>query len=193
MPTSTREAIERAIHWIGISIEERDVDRRLVWVCAALEALLSLKSDRRKGETIARRLALLYARRGRPMVHPSAQLLRYEGRSALVHGSRVRVATEEDYHALRVAATEGVEMFIEYALEARLKRHAGLLADLDRREDLLMLADWLERGAAKKSPSGRIARDARLHASRVGHILLAIENLWSEVVAEVRRHMPARE
>lgn len=58
-PPNLKSLVERALHWIGLSISEVDPDIKIAFLCTALETLLTTKSDRMKGEKIAYRGYLL--------------------------------------------------------------------------------------------------------------------------------------
>jgi len=45
-----------AILWIGRAIDEPDLDIKIVYLSTALEAILTISADRRKGETLAYRM-----------------------------------------------------------------------------------------------------------------------------------------
>jgi hypothetical protein len=90
-----RKRFERALMWIGRSIEEEDPDIKIINLSTALETILTDKSDRMKGETLAYRILLLNAHVKKPFIDPAKVLWIYELRSEIIHGSRIGIASDE--------------------------------------------------------------------------------------------------
>lgn len=189
-PPKLREDLERAFHWVGVAAVERDLDRRMIALCIALEAILAMKNDRRKGEAISRRMALLFMRANRPLPHPSGLLLRYEGRSVVVHGTGLDVASEEDYGDLRSAATEVLCLFIDFAQGQERRRRPQLLKALDQRRDLLKLAAWLEDAFPGDPNSVALVKDIRLLTSPLRRVWRAVIALGVTLKTELRGQLP---
>lgn len=144
LPARFRRAVELSLHWIGLATVQADHDMKAVMLCTALEALLCTAGDQRKGETIARRLAILYLQAGEGMPHPSRVLIGYEGRGNVVHGSRLGVLGDEDCRLLLTASNEAVGMIVERARSRPGLSKPKLLGELDRPDDLTKLVTWLE-------------------------------------------------
>ena len=104
-----RKSFRNAITWFGRSIEEEDLDTRIVFLSTALESILTTISDKEKGETIAYRMLLLNTYLEDSYVHPSRVLYIYELRSKIIHGSELAVSTKDDYATMRHVTRETIE------------------------------------------------------------------------------------
>ncbi len=130
VPPKVASALLRALEWIGSSITRESYDDKVVDLCTALECMLGLKSDGRKGEAIALRYILLSGLRGGLYIMPHMILPAYQTRSQVIHGSHRRVATPIQYTALREIAMETVTMVLDVVQRDNSIRTVKHLVDL---------------------------------------------------------------
>ena len=116
-----RKRFERALMWIGRSIEEEDPDIKIINLSTALETILTRKSDRMKGETLASRILLLNAHVKRPFIHPAKVLRIYELRSDIIHGSQIGIASDREYSTMKFVAIETLRYSLEIIRRDGLK------------------------------------------------------------------------
>jgi hypothetical protein len=117
-----RKRFERALMWIGRSIEEEDPDIKIINLSTALETILTDKSDRMKGETLAYRILLLNAHVKKPFIDPAKVLWIYELRSEIIHGSRIGIASD-----MKFVAIETLRYSLEIIRRDGLKRHKDFI------------------------------------------------------------------
>lgn len=126
-----REPIERAIYWIGRAINLSDWDDKVVSLCVGLETLLTSKSDLRKGEAIAYRMALLSAECESDFFAPSRILSIYETRSSVIHGSSIGIASKREYSAMLRTAIWTLKNCIKFVSREQIKDRTELIKKLD--------------------------------------------------------------
>lgn len=136
--------IDRAIHWLGNAIEQEDYDQRVAQICTALESLLCSKSENRKGEPIAYRMALLATLTGDGFMHPADVLWVYKLRSTVVHGSDIEVVGEAEYHRILNAARRALKSYIELIQTNDLKNYKALIQHLESSPEAKELLKWLD-------------------------------------------------
>lgn len=109
LPPRLRESLLRAIEWTGTSPIQRSYDDKVLSLCTALECFLATKDIRNKGAAIALHTMLLgMATRGF-YDNPLRIYGLYELRSDIVHGSKHRVATVNDYQQLQLMTLDALE------------------------------------------------------------------------------------
>lgn len=113
LPVKLKSAFERALYWMGVSLDEGDPDRKVIALCSALESMLSTKDERMKGERIAFRYCLLCAVTQRPWVWPQDVLEIYNRRSVVVHGSGLDLATPRDASTLSLVMRDVLDCFVK--------------------------------------------------------------------------------
>lgn len=120
-PNKLKTAIKRAIFWFGKAMRDRDYDDKIIALCAAMESLLTVRSDKMKGETLAYRLVLLNSFLERPFLNPFKLLWIYELRSKVIHGSSLNEATKAEYGTLRRVTRDTISNFISVAEAQNVK------------------------------------------------------------------------
>jgi hypothetical protein len=143
---SLTSALLRALEWIGSSITRDSYDDKVVDLCTAMECMLSTKSDGLKGQAIALRYMLLTERVSKNYVYYHAVLPVYEIRSQVIHGSRRRVASGQDYQLMREIAINTFRMAMQFLKQidgvASIAKLVALLeSDADRVEQVTWLLD----------------------------------------------------
>ncbi len=145
--------IERAIYWISKSIEEVDTDLKIITLCTAMETLLTIKSDKRKGEAIAYRMALLELQYEETIRHPVESLWVYELRSKIIHGSSIEVTTKAEYFTLLRDTRNTLRKFIRYADKTNITKQSDLIKSLETSEIAERLLYWLDEYSDESSGS----------------------------------------
>ena len=102
-------------------MRDRDYDDKIIALCAAMESLLTVRSDKMKGETLAYRLVLLNSFLERPFLNPFKLLWIYELRSKVIHGSSLNEATKAEYGTLRRVTRDTISNFISVAEAQNVK------------------------------------------------------------------------
>lgn len=138
-----REIVERALNWTGLSISEVDYDIKIAYLCTALETLLTTKQDGRKGEKIAYRGYLLTTETEERSTTPQVILRVYEIRSSVVHGSKLGVASKNDFDRLFRFTESVLDGLIKYAIERSLTKPTTIFNELLASKHLTPLQDWL--------------------------------------------------
>jgi hypothetical protein len=113
LPKSIAASLLRGLEWIASSLTREHMDDKIVDLCTAMECMLAVKSDGRKGEAIALRYTLLVGLRSGHYEYPHAPLPIYEVRSTIIHGSDRRVATSREYEAMRRVAVNTLRLALE--------------------------------------------------------------------------------
>lgn len=139
-----KRRIDRAIHWLGIAIEQDDYDQRVAQICTAMESLLCGKDEARKGEPIAYRTALLATLTGDGFMHPAEVLWVYNLRSTVVHGSGIEVVGEAEYYRLLDAARDALKSYIELIQTNDFKNNKALTRHLESSPEAKQLLKWLD-------------------------------------------------
>jgi hypothetical protein len=116
-----------------------------------MEALLTTKGDKRKGETIAYRVALFAGERKRGFIDLDSLLWIYELRSKLVHGSKPLEATNSDYSTLRFVFRETFDNYIEVVSTSGESKPSKIFALLERSEFADKLLDGPKKRDIKES------------------------------------------
>jgi hypothetical protein len=143
-PPKLRERFERALIWIGRSIEEEDPDIKIINLSTALETILTDKSDKKKGETLAYRMLLLNAHVKKPFIHPAKVLRIYELRSEIIHGSQIGIASDQDYSTMRYAAIETLRHSLKVIHKFSLKDPKNFIKTIKSYNESKTILDWLE-------------------------------------------------
>jgi hypothetical protein len=147
VPAGLAAAVLRALEWMGSSVTRESYDDKIVDLCTALECMLTVESDRLKGEAIALRYALLTQRTTNLYATPHAILPIYRLRSEIIHGARRRIAGHTDYTVIRDVATDTVGKILRMAQKNRtILAVKYLIAELEKDADeverlLLMIFD----------------------------------------------------
>ena len=126
-PPKLRERFERALMWIGRSIEEEDPDIKIVNLSTALETILTDKSEGKKGEQLAYRMLLVNAHVKKPFIDPAKVLRIYELRSEIIHGSRIGIASDQEYSTMKFVAIETLRCSLEIIRRDGLKKHKDFI------------------------------------------------------------------
>lgn len=159
-PQAIQNQLRRALHWIGTSITRESYDDKVVDLCTALEALLTVKSDPRKGEAIALRIMLLPSALGEGFFSPFEAYELYELRSRVIHGSGLRVCGRRDYAHLLSLAVVMVSLFVDLVTQDKsITTPAKLISAIEAPDLLSQAISWLER--IKNRSSREIAKFAR--------------------------------
>jgi len=138
-----RERVERALYWLGRAVEGEELDQRVALLCTAMEALLSDKSEVRKGERIAYRMVLLESLRGSSFVHPAQLLWIYTLRSSVVHGSGVDIVTKTEYRTMVHAARRTLKNYVDFVGDNNIRKYSDLIRRIETSEEAKQLSEWL--------------------------------------------------
>ena len=149
--------IERAIYWIGKSIDEGEPDQKVIALCTAMETLLTTKSDKRKGEAISYRMMLLNSLLEESFVDPGKLLWIYELRSGVIHGSNRGEATMVEYYTMLFAARETLYNFIRFINNEKIEKLSQLINKLETSEKVKSLIAWLEKSS---NPYAKVIKEA---------------------------------
>jgi Apea-like HEPN len=141
--TEFKARIDRAIHWLGNAIEQEDYDQRVALICTAMESLLCSKSEGRKGEPLAYRMALLATLTGDSFMHPADVLWVYNLRSTVVHGSGIEVVGQAEYDRMLDAARGALKSYVVFIETNNPKDFAALVGQLESSPEAKQLLDWL--------------------------------------------------
>jgi len=159
-PPAIQNQLRRALHWIGTSITRESYDDKVVDLCTALEALLTVKADPRKGEAIALRIMLLPSALGEGFFSPIEAYELYELRSRVIHGSDLRACGRRDYWHLLSLAVVMVGLFVDLVSQDKsITTPAKLISAIEAPDLLSQAISWLER--IKSRSSRDIANFAR--------------------------------
>jgi hypothetical protein len=150
-PPELRERFERALMWIGRSIEEEDPDIKIINLSTALETILTNKSDGKKGETLAYRMLLLNAHVKRPFIDPAKVLWIYELRSNIIHGSQIEIASDHEYSTMKFVAIETLRYSLELIHKLGLKDHNNFIKAIKSYNESKTILDWLKEQGDKRS------------------------------------------
>lgn len=125
------EQLRRALDWLGTSITREHFDDKVVDLCTALEAMLTTKADKKKGEAIALRSTLLSLLLNERSFDPAVVSRLYELRSRVVHGSARRVCGEREYLILRALSMSTLRNVAALVNKANVKSIRELIAALE--------------------------------------------------------------
>jgi len=151
IPQKFRRRFERALTWIGRSIEEEDPDIKIIDLSTALETILTTKNDPMKGEALASRMLLLFDIVDKPFVHPVEILRIYDLRSQIVHGSEIRISSTDEYHTMLQVAIDTLIYSIEVIRLKDLKDHKKFIDTLESHDNRDQILKWLKEQSDKKS------------------------------------------
>lgn len=161
LPEKLKSAFERALYWMGISLNEGDPDRKIIALCSALESMLCTKDDRMKGERIAFRYCLLCAVAQRHWVWPQDVLEIYNRRSAVVHGSGLDLATPRDATTLSLVMRDVLDCFVEAVEKYEIVKPTDLFKRLETSREA---SGFLEFLLGKKNKPGLLIAGALIEA-----------------------------
>lgn len=134
--------VKRTIHWIGESIREENYDTKIIFLCTAMETLLTTKNDGKKGEKIAYRTLLLENRLSIPLSDPFSLLLIYELRSEVIHGSGLSISGRTEYYTMLNATKKIFNNYINFVHQNNIKKHSTFIKSLESKDDLEWLLTW---------------------------------------------------
>ena len=156
-----RDALLRSLEWIGTRITREHYDHKVVDLCTALEAILTTKSDPRKGEALALRVMLLSMALGTGFRFPGQLHQLYELRSNVIHGAKLGECGRNDYLTLKRIAEESVLNVIKLSdAQGPFSRPYDVITYLETRDRLEEAASWLDQYADENTIE--VAHYARL-------------------------------
>jgi hypothetical protein len=139
MPPKMTKAMLRALRWLGSSVQDKELEDKLVKCFFALETLLTPgKGDRQKGQPLAFRLSLLELRvLGDFYQDPDPLYQLYRKRSIIAHGGDIEkdAVTKEDIRYLEIR----VWRVILYVADAVVTANQGEISSTHK------LVSWIER------------------------------------------------
>ena len=138
------ERLRRVIKWIGRSIEEEDIDLKIIYLCIALESLLTSRSEGKKGQALAFRMLLIHFCAEKPFLLPAYVLYYYVLRSVIIHQGFMGSATKDDYETLRSISTEILIHSIFIIKENGIKNYKEFMNKLEMKERVKEVRSWLE-------------------------------------------------
>lgn len=145
LESDLRKRFVRALTWIGRGIEEEDSDIKIIFLSTALETILTIFNDKRKGEALASRMLLLNTIVDKGFIHPSNVLFIYELRSEIVHGSKLGTASKKEYFTMLHVTIETLINSIEVIRSKGLKSHTEFIATLDSHDKREQVINWLNK------------------------------------------------
>lgn len=165
---SLQEILERSLNWMGLSIREPNNDVKIAFLCTALEAMLTTKSDARKGERLAYRAYLISMEANDPEggLSPHKILHLYNLRSIVVHGSNTDIGSHQHYWTLYNITKTTFESFLKIAYDRRLPKQSRIFSELLRSQYVAGLLDWL--GSFNDEASRAIAESLRAELLSTG-------------------------
>ena len=145
------ECFERALIWIGRSIEEEDLDIKIIKLSIALETILTTINDPRKEEAITARIMLLNDIYFNEQVFKPAEVLRiYKLRSKIVHGSKLGITEKIDYLSMLEVAIHTLIYSIKVIQSKDLKNHNKFIDTLNSHEGREKIIKWLKEQGDKR-------------------------------------------
>ncbi|MGD9627643.1 MAG: hypothetical protein AB7V18_00165 [Pyrinomonadaceae bacterium] len=145
LPKPMNEILQRALDWMGLSIQEPNYDIKIAHLCTALESILTSKKDARKGEKLAYRAYLISMEAEADNGLPPHRILNlYDLRSSIVHGSRNGIGSKQDYWTLYGIAKVVFGSFLKIASNRSLISQSKVFEELLRSRHLDQLLKWLE-------------------------------------------------
>jgi len=146
LPQKIKDRVERALIWFGKSIAEENLDEKVIKLFTAIETLITLKSDSKKGEKIAYRVILLQSIMDDDAITPALMLWLYgEIRSNVIHGSAMGYATKRDYDSLLGVTRKLIFNFIQFAKDRDIHKLNDLIKALETSDKVKQLTDWLQK------------------------------------------------
>lgn len=146
LPPRLRKCFVRSLTWVGRSIEEENIDIKIVYLSTALESILSTRDDEKKGETLAYRMLLLNVFLDETFAHPARILWIYELRSRIIHGSEISIASKRDYYTVRRVARNTIRYALEVVQRTSVIRKSEFIRVLEsQNENIKRILDWLSK------------------------------------------------
>lgn len=87
MDVSLRKKVEIALYWTGQAVKEDIFSFKILYLCTAMESLLTTIDDKRKGEALVYRMTVVNHIVEGAFPNPEMLLSFYEDRSKVVHGA----------------------------------------------------------------------------------------------------------
>jgi hypothetical protein len=125
-------------------MREEDYDDKIIALCSAMESLLTVRSDKMKGETLAYRLVLLNGFLEKPFLNPFKLLWIYQLRSKVIHGSSLNEATRAEYNTLRRVTRETISNVISVAKQQNMKSIPELVTLLETSDKVDLAKNWFK-------------------------------------------------
>lgn len=150
---SAYETTKRALIWMSDAIQQSEYDHKVISLCTALETILTFESDGLKGQAIAFRQIMLGFSLNENYFHPDEILRVYELRSALVHGSELRISTTSDWTVLHYICRKTLELYIKLSAKLKTDDHVRIVNSLHTSELTEKCKDLLEAISTKASQS----------------------------------------
>jgi hypothetical protein len=143
LPKPFRDNVSRHLSWISRAIVEENLDIKAVFLCSALEALLTSKDDQSKSIRIIVRFLTLHKEFARPFPDPIDMIIAYRYRSDIIHGSKMNVVTQKLYGILLWEARQVSDLYAEYAGKTEAQSPFELLRTLDKSPHRKTAIQWL--------------------------------------------------
>ena len=138
-----KDRLLRAGHWVRAATFKSNYDEKVTDLFTALEALLTQKSDRRKGELITLRAMLLQGASIGGFTDTFPLLRLYQFRSSLVHGSELGLCSEAHYFYLQSEVSRLMTMYVEFlAAHPDIRSFKELAASIEKPEWLTFAEQW---------------------------------------------------
>lgn len=145
-PPKLEECFERALTWIGRSIDEEDLDIKIIKLSIALETILTTIDDPRKEEALTARMLLLTDIWFNEQLFKPAEVLRiYKLRSNIVHGSKLGITEKVDYLDMLQVAIHTLIYSIKLIHDKDLKNHKDFIDTLKSHEGRENIIKWLNK------------------------------------------------
>nr|WAI00008.1 MAG: HEPN domain-containing protein [Candidatus Methanoperedens sp.] len=142
------KCFEKALTWIGRSIEEEDLDIKIVKLSIALETILTTKDDRLKGEALTSRMLFLNdIVQNQPFKNPAEVLRIYVLRSKIVHSGELGIASQEDYLTMLQVAIETLVYSID--VTKGLRNQNDFIGILDSHSGKEKIIEYLKKHGDK--------------------------------------------
>lgn len=144
-----QDRIKRTIYWTGASIQEELIDNKVIYLCTALETLLTNKEDRKKGEIITYRMVLINHLIEGSFPEPFQLMLFYEFRSRIVHGSALNETAYSDYSTLHYIVRRTLFDFVRLVGHNRIKKYSELMKTIENKENLTLIKSYFAKFKGK--------------------------------------------
>lgn len=148
-----RFRIERAIYWAGWSIEEEIIDHKLIYLCTALEALLTSIDDSRKGETLTYRMVAINHLMEGSFPDPFQLMYFYKLRSRVAHGSALFESTYSDYSALNYIFRKTLFNLLNLAEKLNIKTYSDFVREMDKIDNINIIKSYFTKSNGSWSSS----------------------------------------
>jgi len=159
LPVDIQKRIEMAIEWISLAIKELNNDRKIVYLCTALEVLLLPGHTKGlKGEPIAIRQILVSPSSNDP---PTNILKLYEKRCSIIHNGELNITLFEQYSYLLNCCIRTLERILYISFQnPGITTLQGLIHQIENVEILNEFLKDYKKGLYESKKNNKIIDEA---------------------------------